>query len=181
MNISMDKKVKIGVMTLVIVFLMYLVSEFFENNKDETVEQQEVTEQTETTEQTEEVYEYDDQVQEYEEDYSNEEETEEVETYQVSTPTDELGIIADGVASQMPSDYSVTYDYDLEYQTGYIILTWHNANDLNKKDLNVVLESSGVKDALQEVADESADEFGKDIIVVLRDISNNTLFSCSNN
>lgn len=96
------------------------------------------------------------------------------------TKEDELGELADIVASQVPSDFKVTYQYETSDMTGYIFLTWMGASDLSRSELNDVIDASGVKETMQDLANSTSEELDRDVCIVLRDMSNKTLYSCYN-
>lgn len=98
----------------------------------------------------------------------------------IKTKDDELGDLADIVASQVPSDFKVTYQYETSNMTGYIFLTWMGASDVSRSELNDIIESSGLKDSMQDLANSTADELDSDVCIVFRDMSNKTLYSCYN-
>lgn len=136
------------------------------------------------TEETEQVDCEEDEEEDY--DYSEDEEDEPLTTS--DTLESKLEEIADEVAIEVDeSDYKVTYQYEPEDNTGYIFITWLGANNASKKDVKTMLEVSGFKDVMQEIANDTAEELQevsktKEIrgCVILRDMSNKQLEDCYN-
>lgn len=154
------------------------------NTEEEDTVAVDSTTPTDSTEETEQVgYEEDEEEEDY--DYSEDEEDEPLTTS--DTLESKLEEIADEVAIDIDeSDYKVTYQYEPENNTGYIFITWLGANNASKSDVKKMLEVSGFKDAMQEIANYTSENLqevsakGKQIsgCVVLRDMSNKQLYSC---
>jgi hypothetical protein len=163
------------------------------NNEEEDIGTEENTETVDSTsndysddsnEDTEDETETDD-IDDEDYDYSEDEVDEPLTTS--DTLESKLEEIADEVAMDVDAnDYKVTYQYEPENNTGYIFITWLGANDASKSDVKTMLEVSGFKDVMQEIANYTAEELkkisakGKEIrgCVVLRDMSNKQLDSC---
>lgn len=139
------------------------------------------TDSNDKTEETEQVN-YDEEDEEEDYDYSEDEEDEPLATS--DTLESKLEKIADEVAMDVDaSDYKVTYQYEPENNTGYIFLTWLGANDASKSDVNTMLEVSGFKEVMQEIANYTAVELQevskKENIrgcVILRDMRDKQLY-----
>lgn len=167
------------------------------NNEEEDIGTEENTETVDSTyndysddsnEDTEDETETDD-IDDEDYDYSEDEEEDEHETETTSdTLESKLEEIADEVAMDVDAnDYKVTYQYEPENNTGYIFITWLGANDASKSDVKTMLEVSGFKDVMQEIANDTAEELQevsktKDIrgCVILREMSNKQLEDCYN-
>lgn len=193
----MDKKFKTGIVIAIISMALVIIIAFSQNQKDEgttayTDYETDTYESDDTNaddieDSNDETYKDEESEDENSEDYS------ENDVFQYQSESDELESklkdIADEVAiGTVTSDYEVTYQYEQDDNTGYIFLTWLGASDASKSEINTMLETSGLKDSMQELANHTSEELqevSKSTIdingcIILRDMSNKQLYYCYN-